>query len=246
MQPFRNGDTFATFQNIIDSVTTEINSLDNEYILKASQTELEEHFTEKVLIEPLVLHSDKRYIKNQSGTQIDVSDDFRRAVFFGKRAVVQGTRIDIAIPFEGNRMLWNIKASIYSVGGYPDIEIRNNEVLFSISFPDDSVQSDRLRSDIERNTKLLEKAVGYLKNDVTKHNNSAPNTIKKVLARKRTLAQSATGAIAALGIPVKRVDAEPTFVIPIKRRTKPVSLPAVETGKYKLDPRLEEKEYQHI
>ena len=141
MHPFRNGDTFATFQNIVDSVTTEINSLNNEYVLKASQTELEEHFTEKVLIEPLVLHSDKRYIKNQSGTQIDVSHDFRRAVFPGERAVVRGTRIDIAIPFEGNPMLWKIRASTFSMGGYPDIEIQNNEVLFSISFPDDSAQS---------------------------------------------------------------------------------------------------------
>lgn len=246
MHPFRNGDTFATFQNIVDSVTTEINSLDNEYVLKASQTELEEHFTEKVLIEPLVLHSDKRYIKNQSGTQIDVSHDFRRAVFPGERAVVRGTRIDIAIPFEGNPMLWKIRASTFSMGGYPDIEIQNNEVLFSISFPDDSAQSDQLRSDIEQNTKSLEEAVAYLKNDVTNHNNSAPNTVKQVLARKRTLAQSTTGAIAALGIPVKRVDAEPTFVIPTKRRTRPARRPAVETGEYKPEPILEEKEYQHI
>ena len=108
MRPFSEGDTFATFRNIVDSVTTEINSLDNEYVLKASQTELEEYFIEKVLIKPLVLHSDKRYITNQSGAQIDVSHDFRRAVFPGERAVVRGTRIDIAIPYEGDPMLWQI------------------------------------------------------------------------------------------------------------------------------------------
>ena len=213
---------------------------------KASQTELEEYFIEKVLIKPLVLHSDKRYITNQSGAQIDVSHDFRRAVFPGERAVVRGTRIDIAIPYEGDPMLWQIQASNFRVEGYPDIEIRNNEVLFSISFPDDSAESDLIRSDIERNIKSLENAVGYLKNDVTNHNNSAPNTIRQVLARKRTLAQSTTGAIAALGIPVNRVDAEPTFTIPTKRRTRPARRPVVETGEYKPEPILEEKEYQHI
>jgi hypothetical protein len=246
MRPFRDGDTFTTFRNLIDSVTTEINSLDNEYVLKASQTELEEHFIEKVLIEALVLHSDKQYIKNRSGTQIDVSHDFGRAVFPGERAVVRGTRIDIAIPFEGNPELWKIQASTSSSGGYPDIEIRNNEVLFSISFPDDSAESDRIRSDIERNIKSLEDAVGYLKSDVINHNKSAPEKIKQVLARKRTLAQSTTGAIAALGIPVKRVDAEPTFTIPTKRRTRPAKRPVVETGEYKPEPILEETEYQHI
>ena len=246
MYPFRDGDTFTTFRNIVDSVTTEINSLDNEYVLKASQIELEEYFIEKVLIEPLVFHSDKQYIKNQSGDQIDVSYDFRRAVFPGERAVVRGTRIDIAIPFEGDPMLWKIQASTFSMGCYPDIETRNNEVLFSISFPDDSAESDRIRSDIERNIQSLEDAVGYLKNDVTKHNNSAPNMVKQALTRKRTLAQSTAGVIAALGIPVKRVDAEPTFTIPTKRRTRPAIQPVVETGEYKPEPILEEREYQHI
>ena len=62
MRPFREGDTFGTFANVVENVIAEINSLDNEYVLKASPTELEQYFIEKVLIKPLVLHEDKRYI----------------------------------------------------------------------------------------------------------------------------------------------------------------------------------------
>jgi len=246
MNPFRNGETFATFRNLVDSVVSEINSLDNDYVLKSSQSELEEHFVNKVLIEPLVLHSENKYIKNQSGTKIDVSRDFRRGLFPDGNVKVQGTKIDIAIPFEGNSDLWGIRASTFSLSGYPEIKVRNNEIVFSISFPDDSAQSSQLLTEIDRNTKSLSEAVDYLKRDVTNHNNSAPNTIKQVLARKRELAQSTTGAIAALGIPVKRVGEEPTFIIPTKRRTRPSALPSVTTGKYEPEPVLEEKEYQHI
>lgn len=246
MHPFTNGDTFTTFRNLIDSVVSEINSLDNSYVLKASQSELEEHFVDKVLIEPLVLHVENRYIKNQSGTKIDISRDFRRGLFPDERITVQGTKIDIAIPFEGNSDLWKIRASTFSLSGYPEVEVRNNEIIFSISFPDDSAESNNLLAEIDRNTKSLSEAVAYLKNDVTNHNNSAPNTIRQALTRKRTLAQSTTGAIAALGIPIKRVGAEPTFTIPTKRRTKPSTLPQVVTGKYEPEPVLEEKEYQHI
>lgn len=246
MRPFTNGDTFATFRNLIDSVVSEINSLDNSYVLKASQSELEEHFVDKVLIEPLILHVENRYIKNQSGTKIDISRDFRRGLFSDERITVQGTKIDIAIPFDGNSDLWKIRASTFSLSGYPEIEVRNNEIIFSISFPDDSVESNQLLAEIDRNTKSLSEAAGYLKNDVTNHNNSAPNTIRQAITRKRALAQSTTGAIAALGIPIKRVVAEPTFTIPAKRRTKPSTLPQVVTGKYEPEPVLEEKEYQHI
>lgn len=246
MHPFSDGDTFATFRNIVDSVINEIMSLDNEYVLKASEVELEEYFIGKVIIEPLILHSEQRYIENQSGTQIDVSHDFNRFVFQGERAVVKGTKLDIAIPFGGDPMLWQIRASTYSLSGYPDIKINNGEILFSISFPDDSSDTDHLRSNIDQNIKLLEDAVGCLKNDVTEHNNSASNAVKQALERKRKLAQSITGAVAALGMPVKRSDTPPTFTIPTKRRTRPTKRPVVETGEYKPEPVLDEKEYQHI
>lgn len=246
MHPFSEGDTYATFANLVENVIAEINSLDNEYVLKASPTELEQYFVEKVLIKPLILHEDERYIKNQTGTQIDVSHDFMRAVFPGERAVVKGTRLEIAIPFEGDPLLWRIRASTFSMGGYPDMEIRNNEVVFSVSFPDDSAEPDRLRSDIERLTKSLVDAVVYLKRDVDNHNNSAPNRISEALARKTTLAQSAVGVVAALGIPMKKKDTEPTFTIPAKRRQSPAKRPTVATGKYEPEPILDEKEYQHI
>lgn len=246
MYPFKDGDTFTKFRNLVENVTNEIESLDNEYVLKSSQTELEQYFIEKVLIDPLVLHTNERYIKNRSGTQLDVSHDFRRAIFPGEKAVVEGTKIDIAIPFEGDPMLWRIRASTFSMGGYPEINIRDNEVIFSISFPDDSVESDRLLADIDSITKSLEGAVGHLKRDVDNHNNLAPNTIRQALVRKRKLAQSATGAIVDLGIPIKRSNAEPTFTIPAKRRERPAKLPTIATGKYEPEPILDEKEYQHI
>lgn len=246
MRPFSDGDTFATFSNIVNSVTNEINSLENEYVLKASEAELEEYFTKKVIIEPLVLHHVEQYIKKQSGTQLDSNQGYRRAVFPGERASVRGTKIDIAIPFEGDPMLWGLQASTYSISGYPDLTINNGEVIFSISFRDDSANPEQLKSEVDRIIRSLEEAVSRLRNDVNNHNNSAPNIVKQALKRKRELAQSAIGVVSALGIPVKRADASPTFTIPAKRRAKPTRKPEVETGAYEPEPVLDEKEYQHI
>ena len=246
MRPFSEGDTFATFENLVKNVIGEINGLDNEYLLKASPTELERYFVEKVFIKPLILHEDERYIKNQIGVQIDVSHDFRRAVFPGERAVVKGTRVDIAIPFEGNPMLWRIRASTFSMSGYPEMEVRDSEIVFGISFPDDSAEPDKLRADIESLTKSLVEAVAYLRRDVDNHNNTAPNKIRAALARKTELARAAVGAVSALGIPMKKRDTEPTFTIPAKRRESPAKRPTVVTGKYEPEPVLDEWEYQHI
>ena len=75
MRPFRDMDTFFFFDEVIQEVITKINSLNNEYFLKASPTELEEYYIDKILIKPLILHSNDHYIKNQTGIQIDVSND---------------------------------------------------------------------------------------------------------------------------------------------------------------------------
>ena len=246
MHPFSDGDFSPTFRNLIDKITEEIHSLNNEYILKASPTELEQYYVDKAMINPLVLNVEERYIKDQTGVQIDVSHDIRRGIFPGERVAIKGTRLDIAIPFEGYPGLWRLRASTFSLSGYPDIHIRGNEVTFGVSFPDDSADQESLRSEIERETNSLVDAIGYLKADVDNHNSSAPGTIRQALTRKRQIAQSVVGAVASLGIPMKRSETQPTFKVPAKRRQTPIKRPTVATGEYKPEPTLDEEEYKHI
>lgn len=244
--PFRDGDTFATFRNVIEKVTGEIKTLENDYILKASQAELEDYYVEKVLIRPIILHADQYYIESQSGTRIDVSHDFRRAVFPGERAIVQGTRLDIAIPYEGDAGLWRIQASTFSVSGYPEIEVRDNEIILTVTFPDDSADPAQMKSDIDGQIGSLADAVNYLRRDVENHNKSAPGSVRSAIQRKRQLAESTIGAVTKLGIPIKRRDVPLTYTVPTKRRISPANRPKVATEQYKPEPALEEEEYQHI
>ena len=246
MYPFGDNDFYSVSRNIIDKITAKIQSLENDYVLKASPIELERYYVEKAMIDPLVLNVEKRYIKDQTGVQIDVSHDIRRVIFPSQRAVIKGTRLDIAIPFEGDPGLWKIRASTFSVSGYPEIDIRGNEVIFGVSFPDDSADQESLRSEIERWIDSLTNAVGNLKTDVDSHNNSAPEKIRQVLEGKRGLAQSVVGAVSSLGIPMKRSETQPVFNIPTKRRQTPIKRPTVAAGKYEPEPTLDEEEYKHI
>lgn len=246
MYPFQEGDTYTTFRNLVDKIISEIRTLETDYILKASQVELEEHYIAKMIIQPLVLHSDQKYIRNQSGTKIDVSHDRSRISFSGKRPFVKGTKIEIAIPFEGDPLLWRIRASTFSLGGFPEIEIGRGEITFTTSFSDDNVNSDTLKSEINRAIDSLETAVKRLENDVINHNNSVQNVIKQALEGRLQRAKSTSGAISSLGIPIKRTITTPTFTIPTKRRELPTQLPKVDRKKYEPEPVLEEKEYRHI
>jgi hypothetical protein len=126
MRPFRDGDTYATLKAHTQRITAEIDALDNDYVLKASPTGLEKYFIEKALVRPLILHVDQLRIENQEGVAVDVSGDFRRGFMPGERGTVRGTKLDVAIPFEGDPIFWRVRASTFSVSGYPEITIRDD------------------------------------------------------------------------------------------------------------------------
>ena len=247
IDPFRDGDTFATFRNIVEKTVAEIEALENDYVLKASPVELEQHYISKVLLTPLTLDAANHYIESQDGTKIDVSHDFRRMSFDGGPIVVKGTTLRIAIPYTGDANLWRIRASTFSMSGYPELEIHNNVVVFSHSFPDDSADPQQIRAEIERGIRSLSKAVAYLANDVAAHNDNASNAVKAALDSKLSKARAVVGVVASLGIPVKKKSAPETFIAPVKRRRRPVvTRPVVPTSKFAPEPVLDQDEFEHI
>lgn len=245
-RPFREGDTSATFRALLENTVREIDSLENEYVLKASPTELEDYYVSKVTVTPLSLDADNHYIEGQKGTQLDVSHHFDRVVFPGERAIVKGTTLHIAIPYSGDPNLWRIRPSTFSLSGYPELEIRDDVVVFTCTFPDDSANPERLKAEIQNNIRSLADVVANLRRDVDNHNRTAPQTIRSALAQKRAKAQSAVGAVAALGIPIKQRSQPLTFTVPTKRRESPVKRPLAATEKYAPEPVLDQKEYEHI
>ena len=246
IRPFRDGDGFQTFLNIVEQTIREIEALENDYVLKASPVELEQYYVSKVTITPLTLSAKEYFVDKQEGTQIDVSHDFRRARFGNERIIVKGTALNIAIPFTGDSGLWRIRPSAYSVSGYPELAIRDGVVIFSCSFPDDSPEPERLKAEIERTVKSLGNAVANLANDVASHNREAPQKIREALERKLTKAKATLNAVASLGIPIRQKAAPGTFVVPTKRRKSPVSRPSVPKGKFTPEPTIDQGEYEHI
>jgi len=167
-------------------------------------------------------------------------------VFPGERAIVKGTTLHIAVPYTGDSNLWRIRPSTYSISGYPELDIRDDVVVFACSFADDSANPERLKAEIQSNIKSLADAVENLRRDVDSHNQSAPQQVRSVITRKREKAQSAVGAVTELGIPIKQRGQPLTYTVPTNRRPSPVTRPRVATEKFAPEPVLDQEEYEHI
>ena len=246
LRPFRNGDTFSTFTYITDKAIAEIEALENEYVLKAAPSELEQFYVSEVTLDPLVLDADASHIEKKEDVQVDVSGDFRRAAFDDERIVVKGTRLYIAVPYAGEPSLWRIRPSTFSTGGYPELQVREDSIVFRVEFPDDSPEPERLKAEIDRIIESLSQAVSWLGENVAQHNKDAPQAVRSALQRKREKAEMAVGAVASLGIPIKLRSAPATFVAPTIRRKTPVSRPTVAKEAFEAEPVLEQQEFEHI
>jgi hypothetical protein len=132
------------------------------------------------------------------------------------------------------------------LSGYPEINLRGNILLLTHEFADTAANSTKLKAEIDREVASLKDAVENLRRDVEQHNASAPATIKAELERKRQQAQTASGAVSAIGIPFKRKDQPATYVAPVSRRKLPIHRPAPSKDAFKPEPELKEEEYQHI
>jgi hypothetical protein len=247
MKPFSDYDIHSVLSTIIEETKGEIKELNNQYVLKASKTELEEYYINKVIINPIVFHVDKKYIKSNEISKTDFNPPEYRSYFDFDDTPhkILVNVLKIGIPFEGDKTLWKIKPSTFSVSGYPDIIVMENEVILTFTFRDNTDEA-RIKESIERDIITLSTMVSYLEDDVNKHNQKAPELIKKVINNKFETAKSTTGLIASLGIPIQKTDEPPIYAIPTQRKPKPISMPKVATEKYEPEPILEEKEYQYI
>src|SRR4030043_1810483 len=101
-RPFEDGDARGTFRNLIDRIEAEITSLEPEYVLKASRSELEEYYKEQLYIEPLLFYPDRWHIAAPKQVDIDVTHDPNRCIPRGEQAIIPGTYLQVVIPFEGD------------------------------------------------------------------------------------------------------------------------------------------------
>lgn len=231
----------------IENVTTEIRGLDNNYVLRTSPAELENYYLDKASVDPLVLKVDELCIEEERSIHVDARHD-PNSIFFPEDSPyhIPGTQLTIVIPFEGDKTLWRLRASTRSNCHYPELTIRDNLLVLLYQFADSNPDPQRHKQEIDRTVTTLTNAVDCLRRDIDQHNASAPGIIKPALEAKRRQATAATGAVSALGIPIKRRDQPATYVAPVTRRKLPIHRPQPTPGSYKPEPELSETEYQHI
>lgn len=245
-RPFNTASAYDYFRHREAELIAEVESLANDYVLKASSTELEDYFLTKYRLEPIKLSPDGHFMDEPRSVDMTVRSDFDFGFPGSQQRTAKGTLLSISVPYTGSRDLWQLQPSTFTMHAYPELNVGDAEVTFYCTFRDDQANPQQLKQQIDDNVRMLSEAVTQISSDVVGHNRSVENVVRTVLQQKIAKAKTASGAISALGIPMKPRDKPMTYVAPDVRRKPPVSRPAAAATKFAPEPVLDQREYEHI
>ena len=226
------------------SISAEINSQNDDYILNVNKEEYIQHLISNFHIDPVEIHRDQLTVSTH---EEQIPAEMHPSSYFVDRGGSY-TRdvIKFHIPFTGDEELLKVRASTYSMSA-PLITIEDNCICFKIiNF---NSEPERIKRESENTINRLINQNGYLTNDLNKFNSSIESIASQAFdARKQQLLKK-TDLISALGVPVRKsTNTSSTFSVPAKRAkaiaTKPK--PTVMEKGYTPEPTLDDTIYGQI
>lgn len=244
MKPFRSFESFDFFNKETNKIIEEINSLDNEYLLNARKEDIFDNLILEAIFEEVVLKTSEKVVSDNRAARIPRYDSFDRTTY-----MVQGSILEISIPFEGNPIFFEMRASHYSLSGYSEISIYRNNITLNFEYLEQEAQSEQLKKKIDSAIKNLEQGVEFANNDIREHNEKIRGIISLHLDKRILSAKKIVEAVHGLGIPVKSNSVPDTYVSDVKRivRISEIATQAISrTGKNELAPVLSSDDFNYI
>lgn len=241
---FNNVDWFSVDQHQRKELAKEIDSINGDRLLNSSVEDLCDYFEKKYKIDVPILRSDN-IVADQRETKIDVSGDPRR--YFstpGQPFYVNGTAVEISVPFEGDSEAFKIQPTSYTMNP-PRAEVKNNNLVIKIEGTD--LSADQVRNEVNKTISDIEGYLVTLRSNAQGLNTQIRSLAHAAIEQRRGKLLKDRNLLGDLGFKIKAREGEArTYTAPEVRRKLTPSLPAASTTPYKPEPALSNADYEHI
>ena len=241
---FSDYDMFSILEGQKKAVLDEVASIDGNRLLNTSVDDLCAYFVKKYRLHPPVLLEDQA-VADQEEKKIDVSKDPNHYIRDPSRpCYVDGTRVKIEVPFEGDANFFKVQAST-STPSPPVAEIQGNILLLSISGT--NLTTEDTISQIDRSLGEIKKHLSWIEKDVKPFNERLESLAREAIDTRRQKLLADQNLVASLGFPLKRRDDAPTtYAAPEVRRKAVPELPTASSTPFEPEPTLDMENYEHI
>lgn len=241
---FADYDWFSVEQNHKTKLQEEVAAYDENRLLNTSVDDLGTYFSDKYALD--VPEIDRNgIVADQRETKVDVSHDHRYfSPMDGRRNMVDGSTVEIEVPFTGDPQLFNVRPTTASMSP-PKAGIRGNALL--LKFTGVNQSADEVKSKIESELSQIETHLERLRGSATILNASLKGIATSAIESRRQKLLANQNLVSSLGFSLKKnPNSSETYTAPSVRR-KLVPTPPPASGKpYEPEPSLSTNDYDHI
>lgn len=225
-----------------------VESWDKNKVLGASETDLIDCLVQEVTLDAPKLHPREYWRVASDEAKIDVSHDFRYAPPIHDRSiVVDGQRITVEVPFDGDADLFDFRPSTRS-NLVPQGRVSKNPPKLSITIEGVNLTAEGVKEEMRRALGNVNKYLGWCRGECEAWNSSAREEVTKILRQRKNRLLQQDDLVRQLGIGLKkRQDSDATFSVPVARKRRPVGrVPDTPREAFRPEPTVEEKDYEDI
>lgn len=241
---FNNVNWHSMDQHQRKELAKEIDGIDCDRLLNTSVDDLCDYFEKKYIIEVPTLRPED-IVADQRETKIDVSGDPRR--YFsnsGQPFYVNGTTVEISVPFEGDGESFKVQPTTYTMNP-PRAEIKNNNLIIKIEGSD--LTADQVRKEVSRTIAEIEEYLVTLRSNAQGLNCQIRSLARSAIKQRREKLLKDRNLLVDLGFKIKEREGESrTYAAPEVRRKLTPLLPPASSNPYKPEPTLGNPDYEHI
>lgn len=227
MKPFEEYDLGAVLSNQYAEIKKKIEKLSNEEIMANDIDVLAENLYQTFFIEPVVIDDEafsKRKMKQ--GKIRRYVDEFFRGPYDPEYVDVDGVKAYFYYPYTGDKTLFSCRASVFSLGGYPEIELKDGcvEIIVKKTLAETKQNNSgtQIISQAEGAIKEIKSGIEYANSNVNAYNAGLRNHIRKELEQKKAKVQCFFDIAKALEVPVEKKDYSKKHVA-VERRIVPIA-----------------------
>lgn len=166
----------------------------------SSIEDLAKQLCEKYLLEVPKLDKDSISIK-QREVEIDVSGDRDRYFSSYGPHYVQGTAIDVRVPFHGDPSMFKIKPNSWTTV-IPRGRVEANSIVITVSGID--LAKDQVRAEIDRKVGEIEQWLGFQEESIGNFSNELAQVVGQAVETRKNKLEADADLISGLGYNVEQ------------------------------------------
>lgn len=226
IHPFHDSELRIVIFNRENALKKKIDQFTDDEILANDENILADNLYEEFRFIPVEIQDEDSCRRKMSTQKITVVNQFRVFQDEPQYFEVDGVVIDLCIPFVGDEILFQCKASTFSLSPYPDITILDGCIGLHYEFRIEKGAETRIVHDLcskrDHDVQSLRAGISYANNDVVAFNSGLRDKALTMIKSKKEKVSSVHALSELLAIPVHQNGFAQAH-IPVKRRIQPIS-----------------------